>query len=43
MELFRLTNLLYAFVRHAVRGQRHGYSDVGPVTVGLYTFNAVYP
>ena len=32
MEIFRLTNLLYAFVRHAVRGQRHGYSDVGPVT-----------
>ena len=32
MELFRLTNLLYAFVRQAVRGQRHGYSDVGPVT-----------
>jgi len=25
MELFRLTNLLFAFVRHAVRGQRHGY------------------
>ena len=32
MELFRLTNLLYAFVRQAVRAQRHGYSDVGPVT-----------
>ena len=31
-EIFRLTNLLYAFVRHAARGQRHGYSDVGPVT-----------
>jgi hypothetical protein len=31
-EIFRLTNLLYAFVRHAVRGQRHGYSDCGPVT-----------
>ena len=27
-----MTNLLYAFVRHAVRGQRHGYSDCGPVT-----------
>ena len=32
MELFRLTNLLYAFVRQCVRAQRHGYSDVGPVT-----------
>ena len=31
-EIFRLTNLMYAFIRHAARGQRHGYSDVGPVT-----------
>ena len=31
-EVFRLTNLLYAFVRQALRAHRHGYSDVGPVT-----------
>ena len=31
-EVFRLTNLLYAFVRQVLRAHRHGYSDVGPVT-----------
>lgn len=31
VELLRLTNLLYAFIRQVVREQRHGYSDTGPV------------
>mmetsp|Transcript_11357 Transcript_11357/g.13423 ORF Transcript_11357/g.13423 Transcript_11357/m.13423 type:complete len:2088 (+) Transcript_11357:378-6641(+) len=32
VELLRLTNLLYAFIRQAVREHRHGYSDTGPVS-----------
>jgi len=32
VELLRLTNLLYAMIRQAIREQRHGYSDTGPVS-----------
>ena len=32
LEVFRLSNLLYAFIRQAVREQRKGYPGVGPVS-----------
>ena len=31
VEILRLTNLMYCFIRQMIREQRHGYSDTGPV------------
>lgn len=32
VEVLRLTNLFYCFIRQSIREQRHGYSDTGPVS-----------
>mmetsp|Transcript_30067 Transcript_30067/g.97866 ORF Transcript_30067/g.97866 Transcript_30067/m.97866 type:complete len:2075 (-) Transcript_30067:133-6357(-) len=34
VEMLRLTNLMYGFIRQSIREQRHGYSDSGPVSDG---------